>query len=75
MYYLPKTMTRAASDIGDDDILSTVANRDTIITGANDTVANGDQLGGAKVHSISVGTIMWSCNFHVSSSKIVAVEY
>ena len=75
MYYLPKAMSRAASDVGDGDILSTVANGDTIITGANDTVGNGHQFWGAKVHSIGVGTIMWSYNFHVSSSEIVAVEY
>ena len=37
-------MSRAASDVGDGDILSTVANGDTIITGANDTVGNGDQF-------------------------------
>lgn len=37
-------MSWAASDIGDNDILSTVADGDTIITGANDTVGNGDQF-------------------------------
>lgn len=68
-------MSWAASDIGDNDILSTVADGDTIITGANDTVGNGDQFWGAKVHSIGVRTIMWSYNFHVSSSEIVTVEY
>ena len=68
-------MSRAASDIGDGYILCTVTNGDTIITCANDTIGNGDQFWGAKMHSIGVGTIMRSYNFHVSSSEIVAVEY
>lgn len=37
-------MSRAASDIGDGDFLTTVTNGDAVITSADDAVSNGDQF-------------------------------
>lgn len=68
-------MSRAASDIGDGDFLTTVANGDAVITSADDAVSNGDQFWGAKVHSIGVGAISWCYNVHVCSSEIIGIKY